>query len=924
MGYRRLASASRCPSALSRGEAETVIGRAISHYRILEKLGEGGMGVVYKARDTRLDRIVALKVAKSEFGKRFEREAKAVAALNHPCICTLYDVGPNYLVMEYIDGTPIRGPASAEKVLPYALQICDALAAAHEKGITHRDLKPANILLTKTGIKLLDFGLAKVRILSEDLAATQTKSETILGTPAYMSPEQAQSRPVDARSDIFSFGSLLYELLTGRQAFGGPNVASILASLLHDEPPPLKNAPEMQRVIARCLRKHPVDRYQSVTDLRAALEDYFLSGAAASGPCNGPVPKPRPMHPEWPRPIPAQAPGRPLAVPAGANWIVASSARFKHGFIRTSSAWGAIAFVSLAVIVALWFAAENARSKEPSITQITATLAENRVTAAAVSPEGRTLAYAELEGSLIVQDLNSGSKRVLRAPERTLIDAISWLGTTGKILIGGETNAGARTLWVEDLSNSQLYTLRQNARRVTASPDGHAIAFTSGDETEIWIMKADGGDARKLVIGGSADTFPFIAFSADGRRVSYQRRHYTTDSIDSRTRNDGENNFRRTFETVDLSGRIIETAAIGMTSGCMLSDGRILFLQPEERNGHHFNVWELRTHPRTGKLKSAPRRLTKWPEKIIAGISCSADGGFVGFLVQSGQSDVYLADPSSGSLQNVRRLTQEDMPEYPHAWTRDSQAVIFEKPGKSGWDLFIQGVDDRLAHPLVTGNGSKIMPQLSPDGEWVLFSSFRDNSAASRADQKLMRVPATGGPQQLVPTGQFDEFRCALTPGRRCVLRTIENRQHVYWELDPVRGRGQELARTAWAPSILGDWALSADGAEAAIPVHDPRQARILLVALHAPPGQTPATRELQVPGLAGLLGLIADANDTGWFASATLSRGVKLLHINRAGQFRVLRECPIGTWALPSPDGRRLAFVDQSAVSNFWSIELF
>jgi hypothetical protein len=363
----------------------------------------------------------------------------------------------------------------------------------------------------------------------------------------------------------------------------------------------------------------------------------------------------------------------------------------------------------------------------------------------------------------------------------------------------------------------------------------------------------------------------------------------------------------------------------------MLGDGRILFLQPEEGNGHNYNVWELRTDHQTGKLRGAPRRLTQWPEKSLAGISCSADGNFVGFLIQGDQSDIYVAEITSGSLQAVRRLTQEDMVEYPHAWTPDNRAVVFEKPGKTGWDLYIQAIDERLAYPLATENGSKIMPQLSPDGGWVLYSSFRDGSAAARADQKLMRVPMGGGPQTLVPTGPqpvptgpFDEFRCALTPGKRCVLRTIQNRQYVYWDLDPVRGRGKELARTAWTPSILGDWALSADGAEVAMPNHDPRQARVLLIDLDAPPGHAQAASELPVPGLGGLLGLIADAKGDGWFASATSSRGVKLLHIDRNGRFHLLRECPSSTWGVPSPDGQRLAFVDQAAFSNFWSIQSF
>lgn len=231
------------------------------------------MGEVFKARDTRLGRIVALKVSGMQYGERIEREARAVAASNHPNICTLFDVGPNYLVLEYIEGAPLSGPFSIEEVTPYLLQICDASAAAHEKGITHRDLKPANILLTKSGIKLLDFGLAKLNVLREDdKTTTDTQAGTILGTPSYMSPEQVQGQPVDARSNIFSFGALLYELLSGRRAFPGSSGVAILASILRDEPAPLECAPRMQRVIARCLCKHPADRFQSVAELKAAVE----------------------------------------------------------------------------------------------------------------------------------------------------------------------------------------------------------------------------------------------------------------------------------------------------------------------------------------------------------------------------------------------------------------------------------------------------------------------------------------------------------------------------------------------------------------------------------------------------------------------------------------------------------------------------
>src|SRR5665213_216432 len=191
-------------------------GANIGPYEILSRLGEGGMGQVWKARDTRLDRIVAIKTSHAKCSERFEREARAVAALNHPHICTLFDVGPDYLVMEYVEGSEIKGPLALDQTLKYAIQLASALEAAHRKGITHRDLKPANILVTKAGIKVLDFGLAKTeqtpeaRANDETLTRALTQEGSILGTLQYMAPEQLQGKVTDTRADIFSFGCVLY------------------------------------------------------------------------------------------------------------------------------------------------------------------------------------------------------------------------------------------------------------------------------------------------------------------------------------------------------------------------------------------------------------------------------------------------------------------------------------------------------------------------------------------------------------------------------------------------------------------------------------------------------------------------------------------------------------------------------------------
>lgn len=251
-------------------------GTRLGPYEILAPIGSGGMGEVYKARDTRLDRIVAVKVSNEEFSERFESEARAIAALNHPNICQLYDVGPNYLVMELIEGSPLKGPLPLDRALKYAAQICDALDAAHKRGITHRDLKPANILVTKTGVKLLDFGIARQSRPLQETEATQalTQQGAIIGTLYYMSPEQLQSKEADARSDIFSFGLVLYEMLTGKRAFEGNSPASVIAAIMERPAPSVADvAPAaLDRVLKKCLAKDPDERWQTARDLKDELE----------------------------------------------------------------------------------------------------------------------------------------------------------------------------------------------------------------------------------------------------------------------------------------------------------------------------------------------------------------------------------------------------------------------------------------------------------------------------------------------------------------------------------------------------------------------------------------------------------------------------------------------------------------------------
>src|SRR5262245_30041463 len=295
-------------------------GSRLGPYEILAPIGAGGMGEVYKALDTRLNRTVAIKVlpdhvsANPELRARLEREAKALSGFQHPHICTLYDVGRqegaagevDYLVMEYLEGETLatrleRGALSTGELLRIAIAVADALDKAHRKGVVHRDLKPGNVILTKGGAKLLDFGLAKERrggVVASSLTALPTRAQpltaegTIVGTFQYMAPEQIEGADADARADIFAFGCVLYEMVTGRRAFEGKSQASVIAAILAAEPPPIATLrpsapPALDHVIRTCLAKDPDERFQSAHDLLLQLRFISVDSASAAAAVHG-------------------------------------------------------------------------------------------------------------------------------------------------------------------------------------------------------------------------------------------------------------------------------------------------------------------------------------------------------------------------------------------------------------------------------------------------------------------------------------------------------------------------------------------------------------------------------------------------------------------------------------------------------------
>ena len=804
-----------------------MIGQTLRHYRITEKIGAGGMGVVYRATDTKLNRDVAIKVLPAAFAEaphrrtRFEREAQLLAALNHPNIAAIYGLerenGVDYLVLEYVPGESLaeklaRGPLPVEEAIELAIQIADALDAAHESGVIHRDLKPANIMVTADGqVKVLDFGLAKA--FAEDpsgddlsdsptLSARATREGVILGTAVYMSPEQARGRPVDKRTDIFAFGSVLYEMLTGRRAFQGEDVSDTLAAVIRADvdwiPLPQDVDARIRRVLEGCLRKDRKERRRDVGDVRVDLQEVLAHPESARAEADA-------AH------LPPAA-SRPILL-----WALTSS------------------FVAAVLTAALMWstrpeAAAERRMRFQIIVPPDHSLADVVASGVAISSDGTRLAYANGQ-QIFVREMDELEATAVRGTEGGRTPFFSpdgqWLGFWGdgklkKVPVDGGApvslcDAGRPTgaTWGDDgritfgqafQSISQVSesggtpqvlvkldeTKEEIAYRPQILPDGTAVLYTLATgprpnwedaqivvqtlgEGERQILVEDGFSARYLPSGhliyGRADTV--MAASFDTKRLTL------------------------TGDAVPVAEGVRSLSSYRFQDQFDVSRSGTLASIPLAETSYKL-VWVDRKGQRT-PMSNKPGAYLR-PR-------FSPDGGrlalAMGDLGRSNK-DIWIYDIERDTFS---RLTTEGDNSNPR-WSPDGNWVAFSSDRDGETDIYKRRADfSTSAERMLAKEGYQVPQSWSPDGKHLVFA---ENVPGARYDLWWVHLEGEGEPQPFVQSPATDYMAVISPDGRWVAYHSGESgTQEVYVQPFPRPGR-------RWQISSAGGWgpAWSPDGRE--------------------------------------------------------------------------------------------------------------